>query len=787
MRIHKSVIVGLLCMISIITHAVTRTVSLDGSQQYTSIQAAVSASSPGDTVLVCPGRYIERVVIQTNGISLVSLEAVTGNPDYVNSTIIDSSLNAPGIRLNPNLQNISIRGFSVTNCRIGISLGENSTSSITNCSLFGNVAPYGGGIKVYECTTTLSGVRIFDNHAYLFAGGIYINGYMGYVNVTFDPVNRCSIYNNTAGAGQDIVAHSINHDLHIPLDMFTVANPTSFYAAAYRAYGNEFQVTVDALNFHHQEIDHDLYVSPDGDDANDGLTPATALKTIRTAVYRVASDSLSQKTVHVLPGTYSSTANQQIFPIPLKSWVKVQGAGIDATQIVGEMDPIYGDIPDASLMVFSSFYQDHAGLEALSITTAGSDNSCAIWGYKEEALQLQNLRMHELSPDLNAIIHITFASNCLWDGLIIEDFTTDQRGFLRINGYFTGVIRNSVFRNATSTFMSNEVWAKPLIWAYANGEISFENCIFDNIEMMDDDSNIMTLGFAPAPYNNSYRLVNCLFSNLRSHSRMMIMASPNHPEMEITNCTFSGNTSDSYIIMLNGNIRITNSVFYNNSPYEIAINRMPNSGESSTITVDHSLFKGGYNGIRRVHNTTVNYLDTNIDTDPLFLGGDDIHDPLYYSLSAASPCINAGTPDTTDLNLPPYDLAGNWRVWDGRIDMGCYEYGSEPWVSVDDPTIPHIPAVSLDAWPNPFKVFTNIKVNVPQGGLGKAESASINIYNIKGQKVKTIALDPSKAGEQFTYWDGRDSDNRLCSSGIYLLNLIVNGRNVSSKKVTLVR
>jgi flagellar hook assembly protein FlgD len=119
--------------------------------------------------------------------------------------------------------------------------------------------------------------------------------------------------------------------------------------------------------------------------------------------------------------------------------------------------------------------------------------------------------------------------------------------------------------------------------------------------------------------------------------------------------------------------------------------------------------------------------------------------------------------------------------------MGCFEYGSEPWVSVDDPTIPHIPAVSLDAWPNPFKVFTNIKVSMPQGGFSKAGSANINIYNIKGQKVKTIALDPSKAGEQFTYWDGRDSDNRLCSSGIYLLNLTVNGKNVSSKKVTFVR
>ena len=785
MKNYRWIVIWLLCVISISAHAVTRTVSLDGSQQYTSIQAAVSASSPGDTVLVYPGRYLENISVWVSGVSIISLEAVTGNPAYIDSTVIDGQAISWGIWVRQNSQNITIRGFSITNCVKGLSVSKNAIATITNCKIFGNEGYYGAGFGVSYGTAHLSGVEIYDNHAYFMGGGAYIYSVAGNTNVSFDSVNRCSIYNNTAGAGQDIVAHSINHDLYIPLDMFTVDNPTSYYVVAHRS--NGFQVTVDAHNFHHQEINHDLYVSPDGDDANDGLTPATALKTIRTAVYRVASDSLNQKSVHILPGTYSTTANQQVFPIPLKSWVKVQGAGIDATQIVGEMDPIYGDIPDASLMVFSSFYQNHAGLEDLSITTAGSDNSCAIWGYKEEALQLKNLRMHGLCPDLNAVINITFASNCIWDGLIIEDFTTNDMGFLYTSVSFSGVIRNSIFRNATSTFVSDEVWADPLIWAYANGGISFENCIFDNIEMRDDDSNIMTLGFVLAPYNNSYRLVNCLFSNLRSHSRMMIMASPNHPEMEITNCTFSGNTSDSYIIMLNGNIRITNSVFYNNSPYEIAINRMPDSGESSTITVDHSLFKGGYNGIRRVPNTTVNYLDTNIDTDPLFLGGDDIHNPLYYSLSAASPCINSGTPDTTGLNLPPYDLAGNWRIWDGRIDMGCFEYGSEPWVSVDDPTIPHIPAVSLDAWPNPFKVFTNIKVSMPQGGFSKAGSANINIYNIKGQKVKTIALDPSKAGEQFTYWDGRDSDNRLCSSGIYLLNLTVNGRNVSSKKVTFVR
>ncbi|HPB09290.1 MAG TPA: hypothetical protein PK802_06345, partial [Candidatus Cloacimonadota bacterium] len=210
MQRYRWIIAGLLCLMGMGLRAVTRIVDINGAGQYSSIQTAVTASSPGDSILVYPGRYMENVNISVNNIVIVSLEYSSNDPSYIASTIIDGGLNARGIRVNQNVQNISIRGFSITNSRTGISLGENSTSVITNCSLFGNASPYGAGINIFKSTTVLSGVRIFDNYAYIMAGGIYINGYMGSVNVTFDPVNRCSIYNNTAGAGQDIVAHSIN-------------------------------------------------------------------------------------------------------------------------------------------------------------------------------------------------------------------------------------------------------------------------------------------------------------------------------------------------------------------------------------------------------------------------------------------------------------------------------------------------------------------------------------------------------------------------------------------------
>jgi flagellar hook assembly protein FlgD len=98
--------------------------------------------------------------------------------------------------------------------------------------------------------------------------------------------------------------------------------------------------------------------------------------------------------------------------------------------------------------------------------------------------------------------------------------------------------------------------------------------------------------------------------------------------------------------------------------------------------------------------------------------------------------------------------------------------------------------LQLSNYPNPFTAFTNLKVVLPSNQCNdkaRVTSISIDIYNIKGQKVKSIPLDPGKAGEQFSYWDGRDEAGRQCSSGIYILNLKVNGIRELSKKVTLIR
>ncbi|HPB08720.1 MAG TPA: FlgD immunoglobulin-like domain containing protein [Candidatus Cloacimonadota bacterium] len=787
----RAIWITLLCWVLSLSSlsSITRIVDITGGDQYTSIQTAINASSPGDTVLVYPGRYFENVIISTSNLSLLSLESTTQNMAYVDSTIIDGSNSSQCLMINPNIQNISIRGFSLTKGKGACTaLLEGSITTITNCKLFDNWSGNGGGIHIAGATVHLSGVSIFNNYAYNMGGGIYANSPTGYVNnISFDPSNRCSIYNNRAGAGQDFFIQNATSDVTMYLDTFSVLNPSNYHAMFMNYYGTNYQLIMDIQNAYQTEIDHDLYVSPDGDDSNDGLSPETALKTIHTAIYRIASDSLCQRTVHILPGTYSRSVNQQIFPIALKSWVKVVGSGIGNTEIILEPHPQLSS--DWSVILFLTSNQANVTVSGMSMTSVNTDNSCAILGRKEYNLHLSDLHMYDFSPNSLAVLQFSYAINSNWDGLIVENIETSRWGFVYVDGCFNGTIQNSTFRNGTSTLVTT-AWAYPLISITVDGNINIDNCTFSNLVMYDDDTHAVQFGSVQYPQqSNSFHISNCLLNDIVGYDTTIFFYSGNNPSMHITNCTFAGNTGNTYTLMVNGNVNVTNSIFFNNTPYQIKVNPMANSGETTTLTIDYSCLLGGIAGIQQASSSTVTYLGTNINTNPLFLGGDEF-DPLRYSLSLSSPCINSGTPDTTGLGLLPYDLAGNLRIWNDRIDMGCYEYGSEPWVDSDDPVVPELPAPKLAAYPNPFTVFTNLKVILPSNrcnGKTRVTNASIDIYNIKGQKVKSIALDPGKAGEQFSYWDGRDEAGRQCSSGIYLLNLKVNGIGALSKKVTLVR
>jgi hypothetical protein len=71
--------------------------------------------------------------------------------------------------------------------------------------------------------------------------------------------------------------------------------------------------------------------------------------------------------------------------------------------------------------------------------------------------------------------------------------------------------------------------------------------------------------------------------------------------------------------------------------------------------------------------------------------------------------------------------------------------------------------------PNPFNALTTIQFNLPKGN-----EVSLAIYDLVGRKVaEPLSNVPYESGGHFVIWDGKDSQNRPVSSGVYLYRLEV--------------
>ena len=87
----------------------------------------------------------------------------------------------------------------------------------------------------------------------------------------------------------------------------------------------------------------------------------------------------------------------------------------------------------------------------------------------------------------------------------------------------------------------------------------------------------------------------------------------------------------------------------------------------------------------------------------------------------------------------------------------------------------------LQNYPNPFNARTEIKYTLPVGSDVKLE-----IYNLLGQKVVTLADEKQTAGYHSLIWDGTNESGQMVSSGMYLYKLTTN-ENISVKKMVMLK
>ncbi len=101
--------------------------------------------------------------------------------------------------------------------------------------------------------------------------------------------------------------------------------------------------------------------------------------------------------------------------------------------------------------------------------------------------------------------------------------------------------------------------------------------------------------------------------------------------------------------------------------------------------------------------------------------------------------------------------------------------------SIDDPTVPALSTALNSNYPNPFNPETTISYSLSQG-----ENVKIEVYNVRGQLVRTLVNENKAAGHHKVVWTGVDNNNRPVSSGVYYYKMTA-GKYSSSKKMILMK
>lgn len=159
-----------------------------------------------------------------------------------------------------------------------------------------------------------------------------------------------------------------------------------------------------------------------------------------------------------------------------------------------------------------------------------------------------------------------------------------------------------------------------------------------------------------------------------------------------------------------------------------------------------------------------------LTTDPGSMGpAEDEYDFDYPTTAASYTAAEDGFP-LGDLNWFPAQKAA-WEAGDPPVVMGIADQIS---------AVPSKFSLAQN-FPNPFNPSTTIAYD-----LNKAADVELAVYNILGQKIRTLVTKNLQAGEYSAQWNGRNNEGNLVASGIYFYQLKA-GDQIQVRKMLLMR
>jgi hypothetical protein len=137
----------------------------------------------------------------------------------------------------------------------------------------------------------------------------------------------------------------------------------------------------------------------------------------------------------------------------------------------------------------------------------------------------------------------------------------------------------------------------------------------------------------------------------------------------------------------------------------------------------------------------------------------------------------------TYLNLPNHETICYFNI--PREGMPCYWIVNQK-VDLSYPYTDNQDFVVLNQdlriYPNPFNPETCISFSVE-----KSSHIEIEIFNIKGQKVKNLCDKMYNQGVYKIVWDGKDENNKSVGSGVYFCKMKSDNQIIKTRKMMLLK
>ncbi len=745
--------------------------------QFTTIQAAVNASTDGDYIIIANGVYYENVVIEGKNITLASYYLLDGNPAHIINTVINGSQ-----AINPDqastLTILPASGRPVSKPHvIGFTIQSGSGRRV-----FENVGGstvekrVGGGVYIRQSDPVFSYNRIVDNEADDEGGGSYafqsLPNHGGMVNPAIGVFNPGGNYfgNNSADIGADIYIYGVTSrdELKLQNCSFEVISQSDTTVSNYWV-TSAANMNYQGSSGRHPAISSDVWVATNGNDhLNSGLSPSSSFRTIDHALSRIYATEANPLTVHIASGTYSPSLTGEKFPLQMVKHVSLQGSGTDETFLDAEgsadfprrvlnLDKVEGvQISDLTLMngfvTLAKNYNggaigilnSQASLQRLIIAGSSSaGNGAGIYALSS-TLEAESLDIQYNSAlGSGGGIHSVQSALSLSSSQISNNSVSKNGAGISIDGGQVLITECQISQNQATGYQSKGGGLS--ISGTADALISGNRITANNADngagaYLQDNTALRLdrnrLSNNLADYSGGALFINTstgyISNNLIAHNTAtqrggaLYCYSPvnllqNTVVKNKAGLQGGGLYLNSASPTLNGNIVWGNVQTASDTPNQFYL-----FGEGSDPQFRYCLVEAGSAGFILSPGTSYTGIyQNNLDLDPLFTGPvpsagyHNAADDDTYSLSESSACVDAGDP-LADLLLWPLDLIGNPRLDNGRVDIGAWEK-------------PHFTGPRLSVQPSSLD-FGRVNIN------GQPLSLELSLHNTGNQPLQITGL-----------------------------------------------